>query len=588
MDVAILDIETDGLLPDVSLIHCMSVEERRGGQKRTFTLTSIEAMRTYLDSNPDLIIVGHNIIRYDIPVLELLAGYRKSHRFIDTLALSFYIYPTKKQHGLEEWGEIVKVPKPFISDWKNLQLSDYINRCKTDVKINSIIFDNFIAYLTELYGTLGIDKILRYLMFKFDCAREQDTQECRLNRPRLFEVKDILDKAKDEKCDELRMYMPEKVTYKERVRPKVMFKKDGTISALGEKWISKLAELGLDENTPSIQVEDKREPGNPGSHVQMKAWLVSLGWEATLFKYERNKETGENRAIPQISQEGKICENIIALYREHPYLSSLEGLTIIDHRLKVVNSMIECLGDGEIVYADVGGFTNTLRFKHRKPIVNLPKIHLPYGKEIRGSIIAHEGYTLCGSDMSSLEDSTKQHYMFFHDPEYVNEMREPGFDPHISIAVFADMMTQAQADFFKWFKKQPEVKDAPPPIEGLNYRPMSLEQLKELPYSNQKALYIFLNERRGDAKVVNFSSVYGVGAAKMSLKTGWPIKKSKSLIEAYWKKNWSVKTVASECYVKTVDNQMWLYNPVSRMYYSLRADKDRFSTLNQGKHLCPV
>jgi hypothetical protein len=27
---------------------------------------------------------------------------------------------------------------------------------------------------------------------------------------------------------------------------------------------------------------------------------------------------------------------------------------------------------------------------------------------------------------------------------------------------------------------------------------------------------------------------------------------------------------------------MWLYNPVSNFWYSLRADKDRFSTLNQG------
>ena len=27
---------------------------------------------------------------------------------------------------------------------------------------------------------------------------------------------------------------------------------------------------------------------------------------------------------------------------------------------------------------------------------------------------------------------------------------------------------------------------------------------------------------------------------------------------------------------------MWLYNPVSKFWYSLRSDKDKFSTLNQG------
>src|SRR5690606_4473867 len=28
--------------------------------------------------------------------------------------------------------------------------------------------------------------------------------------------------------------------------------------------------------------------------------------------------------------------------------------------------------------------------------------------------------------------------------------------------------------------------------------------------------------------------------------------------------------------------QMWLYNPISQFWYSLRAEKDKFSTLNQG------
>lgn len=33
---------------------------------------------------------------------------------------------------------------------------------------------------------------------------------------------------------------------------------------------------------------------------------------------------------------------------------------------------------------------------------------------------------------------------------------------------------------------------------------------------------------------------------------------------------------------KTVDNQMWLFNPVSEFWYSLRFVKDVFSTLVQG------
>lgn len=34
--------------------------------------------------------------------------------------------------------------------------------------------------------------------------------------------------------------------------------------------------------------------------------------------------------------------------------------------------------------------------------------------------------------------------------------------------------------------------------------------------------------------------------------------------------------------VRELFGSMWLQNPVSKFWYSLRSDKDRFSTLNQG------
>jgi hypothetical protein len=53
-------------------------------------------------------------------------------------------------------------------------------------------------------------------------------------------------------------------------------------------------------------------------------------------------------------------------------------------------------------------------------------------------------------------------------------------------------------------------------------------------------------------------------------------------MEAYWKRNWSVKAIAEDQLIKTVAGKMWLYNPVSKFWYSLRYKKDIFSTLNQG------
>jgi uncharacterized protein involved in exopolysaccharide biosynthesis len=44
--------------------------------------------------------------------------------------------------------------------------------------------------------------------------------------------------------------------------------------------------------------------------------------------------------------------------------------------------------------------------------------------------------------MTSIEDTTKRNYIQPLDPEYVAEMQKTGFDPHISLAVFAGVVTK--------------------------------------------------------------------------------------------------------------------------------------------------
>lgn len=74
----------------------------------------------------------------------------------------------------------------------------------------------------------------------------------------------------------------------------------------------------------------------------------------------------------------------------------------------------------------------------------------------------------------------------------------------------------------------------------------------------------------------------------MSRSSGMSLADAQKLHETYWKLNWAVKQVAEDQIVKTLINpitqeeQMWLFNPVSKFWYSLRFMKDRFSTLVQG------
>ena len=56
--------------------------------------------------------------------------------------------------------------------------------------------------------------------------------------------------------------------------------------------------------------------------------------------------------------------------------------------------------------------------------------------------------------MSSLEDTTKQHYMYFFDLEYVTQMRVPGFDPHLDVAVLSGLLTEEEKQFFSWYSNK--------------------------------------------------------------------------------------------------------------------------------------
>ena len=173
----ILDIETDGLLENVSRIHCLSYQVL--GQDEIRSLTSTQDIKNFLLQD-NLTIIGHNIIRYDIPVLEKLLQIKINAKLIDTLALSWYLYPDRDKHGLEQWGEDLGVAKPVISDWNNLKVEDYIHRCESDVKINKLLFDKQQTYLINIYGK-NRPFIIDYLSFKLDCAREQEEVKWKLD-----------------------------------------------------------------------------------------------------------------------------------------------------------------------------------------------------------------------------------------------------------------------------------------------------------------------------------------------------------------------------------------------------------------------
>lgn len=536
----VFDIECDGLKP--TKIHCVALDNGK-----QFVTTDYDQMRKFFTNAK--ILVGHNIARFDVPAVEKLLDIKITAKIVDTLSASWYLFPDRLRHGLAEWGEDFGVPKPLVEDWENQPIEVYVHRCTEDVRINKLLWEKQWKFLLKLYGSEEEAwRLIDYLAFKMDCAREQERSRWKLDVALCTEKRNMLQGMADEKVLELAKAMPLVEVKAKKTRPKKPFKQDGSYSATGAAWFKLLEENNLPLDYDGVvEVTTGWKDPNPGSHDQIKAWLYNLGWQPTTFKYDRTP-TGDLRKIPQVQQDktkgGGLCPSVKKLFDKEPNLRILEGLSILTHRISVLNGFLDNVDEEGYVQAQVQGLTNTLRFKH-KVVVNLPGVDKPYGADIRGCLVAPEGYELCGSDCVSLEDRTKQHYMWPHDPEYVKVMMQPGFDPHLDLAQFAGALLPAQVAAH---------------VRG------------DEDHGGVRKLY----------KGVNYSCVYGAGGPKVALTAGVSERKGYELVEAYWKRNWSVKAIAEEQIVKTCNGSKWLFNPISKLWYSLRHEKDRFSTLNQG------
>ena len=539
--MTVFDIETDGLLDELTKIHVLSYSYDGKEVKHTH---DYDEMREFFETHQYLI--GHNIVRFDIPAVERVLGIKVKARLVDTLALSWYLNHDRPKHGLEGYGEDYGVPKPVIKDWNTLTPEEYAHRCDEDVKINNRLWRDLDLKLNKLYqDPTDKLKLVDYLSFKLDCAREQEEMQWKLDVGKAQEAYDEILSLKVEKVEQLAEAMPKKVLTKWVRHPqRDRYKKDGTLSVRWQKWEGYCKEYKQSETSLGFVVKTGEERGNPNSNDQVKDWLYSLGWKPRTFKFLRDKKTGEERQLEQVRKNGELCESVRELSSNDPAVDLLDGLTVLTHRAGILRSFLECHKEGWL-QAGVAGLTNTFRFKHFKPLVNLPSVDKPYGDVIRGCLTCPDGYTLAGADMTSLEDTTKRHYMKPLDPEYVEEMSREGFDPHLDLALHARVISQDD-------------------IDKHNSGERSLKALRK------------------NYKVVNYSATYGVGAPKLARETGMSQSEAKTLLNAFWSRNWSIEKVASTARTRELFGSMWILNPVSGFWHSLRSDKDRFSTLNQS------
>ena len=556
-DVKAADIETTGLLAQMKKqaaprLHNIGYIDMQTKQETVIEWTDRKSSQAFLDTGPTLVM--HNGATFDFEALRFL-GYDVSKcTLIDTLYISWYLEPRRPKHGLEGYGEDFGVPKPVIEDWENQTQEDYNHRVLEDCKIQAKLWEKQYNELLQIYRSPAeVKRFVEYLMTK---ARQQVIQQrtrWKLNIGKAEAFKAKLEPMIAEKLAALEASMPKIPKYTYQECPKKTHKMNGQITSLAAKWKAVCDANGLNWQEPGLRIKKLQgydEP-NANSHIQLKDWLFSLGWVPQTFKFDRNKETGETRQIPQITTKDEndnpeICQSLHDLAEQHPGkgIEHLIGLGVYKHRLSVVNGFLRDVDDDGYLTAECGGLTNTLRLKHRQ-LVNLPSLRVFGGEELRGMLEAEsDDYEQLGSDLCSLEDRCKHHFQWQYDPEYVKKQLAPDYDAHLAIGVIGGFITEEQSQ---------RHKDG---IEKCKQRPMF--------------------------KTTNYACQYGAGVATVARSAKCDQATGARLHKAYWDLNWSIKEISANTVVKQVDGKMWQQNPVNGFWYSLRSDKDRFSTLCQG------
>ena len=168
----VFDLETNGLLKDVTRIHCLAIYDSTTDEIETYNDEKNNKYSICEGINKLLVadtIVGHNIIGFDIPCISKLYNYFTPRaRIIDTLVLSRLYHPhileidkirrwdnmplqLQGRHSLEAYGYRFKEYKGEFgktSDWSewSQEMEDY---CAQDVVVTTKLCDHFHPYLTS-------------------------------------------------------------------------------------------------------------------------------------------------------------------------------------------------------------------------------------------------------------------------------------------------------------------------------------------------------------------------------------------------------------------------------------------------------
>lgn len=412
----IFDLETDGLLDTFTQIHSLVIKDIESGI--IYSCTD----NFYVPKDPKIklwtikdgiellkkadLIIGHNIIKFDIPVIKkLFPGFAYKSCY-DTLIASRTAYPDiiemdfryrnsyqipaylkNKPYSLEAWGIRLKLLKGSYGKqenaWEswNAQMQEY---CEQDIKVTEKLYQLLIEPKNPL--RFINDDILETEQEFAKIIHLQEGRGVKFNEIRAKQLLVSLEKRRAEIVPDLRKYFKDKI------------KKTSFIPKRNNKT------KGYVKGVPAVK--KKLIPFNPQSKEQIKEQLL-------LFYNWKPQEFTENKT-PKL--DGKAIESMCENIKQFPFAKILDEFFIITKLLGQLSegekSWLNYVKDG-VIYGKLNcQGTVTHRCTHNNPnLAQIPSVEKPFGAECRELFEAREGYNLVGVDASGLELRCLAHYM---------------------------------------------------------------------------------------------------------------------------------------------------------------------------------
>jgi DNA polymerase-1 len=402
----LFDIEADGFYNDVTKIHCIVLKDTETSQRfvcnaqpgagfHTHTLEQGLAMLTEADE-----IAGHNVLKYDIPVLQkLYPSFTPQGRVLDTLILTRLLFPElgetddrlikkclmpgkhRGAHRLEAWGWRLGVMKAEYEGgfeaWSQ-EMEDY---CVQDVEVTHALLNHC---RKQSWPTEALD--LEHAVTRI--IARQEINGFTFDEKGARELLVVLSKERLELEDDL------------KARFGFWFARDGKDTFVPKKDDAK---RGYTAGVPLTKV--KAVYFNPGSRHHISRVLQRrFGWKPTSFT-----PSGE----PEVNEEA-----LKAI--KHPEAATLIRYLMVQKRLGQLaegkEAWLNFLRNGKI-HGSVNVLgTVTGRMAHAHPnIAQVPAVRSPFGKECRALFSARLGWPLVGCDADALELRVLAHYMAHYD-----------------------------------------------------------------------------------------------------------------------------------------------------------------------------